>query len=223
MAVSSATEVLRHAEGIVKRAYESLPDNWADTVAHEAEWMVGPLTDLAGMAPTEVLDIGCGYGTFAIAASILGHDVTAVDWFTTPPEYPGVRWVRQNVEGPMALPRGPYGVVVMLEVLEHLNCHPASLLARVRNALAPGGVFLGSTPTPGIWPERREWPELAALSEWHEGMELRNEHIRLYRPPEVRELLSLAGFVVNRCGPDIDALAGLKSCYRYHWEARRPA
>ena len=83
--------------------------------------------------------------------------------------------------------------------------------ARIRDALVPGGLFVGSTPDPEVWVEDLAPVALADLPQWHSSAALVDRHIRLYSPDEVTGLLKAAGFrgITQRRngGP------------RYHWEA----
>jgi SAM-dependent methyltransferase len=186
--------------------------NWAIQRHYQAEWMVPAMAALRRIAPCPVLDLGTAYGVFAVAAAALGCEVVGVDWHTPLPtlEVPGITWLRQDIEAPIAL-GGPFGCIVLLEVLEHLNCQPLGLFRRIRDALVPGGLFVGSTPDPEVWVEDLAPVALADLPQWHSSAALVDRHIRLYSPDEVTGLLKAAGFrgITQRRngGP------------RYHWEA----
>jgi SAM-dependent methyltransferase len=162
--------------------------------------------------PYRVLDLGTGYGTFAAAAAAMGCEVLGIDWHTPLPtlEAPGLTWERRDIEAPEPL-GGPFDCIALLEVLEHLNCHPADLLQRVRSALAPGGMLIGSTPDPLVWQEDLAPVALDDLPPWQSSATLVDRHIRLYGPGELEVLLLEAGFsgiIVQRDGKP-----------RYHWRA----
>lgn len=203
--------------------------NWALQRRHQAEWMLPALGALAdhmrirqtvqamqwGLPPLEpysLLDLGTGYGSFAVAARMLECEVTAVDWHTPLPalKAPGLTWLRQDVESPEPL-GGPYNCVALLEVLEHINCHPLPLLQRIRAALGPGGMLIGSTPDPAVWQEDLAPVPLVDMPQWHSSAALVDRHVRLYEPGELETLLREAGFsgvIIERSGAP-----------RYHWRA----
>jgi len=202
--------------------------NWALQRRHQAEWMLHALVDLSAhmaaskdvaaasdhpdLRPYRLLDLGAGYGSFAVAARVLGAEVVGVDWHTPLPtfEAPGLTWERRDIEAPEPL-GGPYDCIAMLEVLEHLNCHPLPLLQRIRAALRPSGMLIGSTPDPAVWQEGLPPVGLADLPQWHASAALVDRHVRLYTPDEVTGLLTEAGFsgiTIDRTGAP-----------RYHWRA----
>jgi SAM-dependent methyltransferase len=202
--------------------------NWALQRRHQAEWMVPALKALAAhmavrkevaaasdhpdLRPYRLLDLGTGYGSFAVAAHALGAEVVGVDWHTPLPtlEALGITWELQDIEAPEPL-GGPYDCIALLEVLEHLNCHPLPLLRRIRAALRPSGMLIGSTPDPSVWQEDLPPLELADLPQWHASAALVDRHVRLYTPEELEGLLQEAGFsgvVIERTGAP-----------RYHWRA----
>lgn len=203
--------------------------NWALQRRHQAEWMLPALEALAdhmrirqtvqamqwGLPPLEpyrLLDLGTGYGSFAVAARALGTEVVGVDWHTPLPtfEAPGLTWERRDIEAPEPL-GGPYECVALLEVLEHLHCHPRGLFRRVREALNEGGLFIGSTPDPATWPEPVPPSDLASMPDALPMDQRPDRHVRLYTPDEVTGLLTEAGFsdiTIERTGAP-----------RYHWRA----
>jgi len=200
--------------------------NWAIQREHQAEWMMPALLALrkhmhatADAMPYpprayRVLDLGTGYGTMAVAAAALGAEVVAIDWHTPLPTLrrPGLLWLRRDIEAPEPL-GGPYDAVCMLEVLEHLNCHPLGLFRRIHDALRPGGLFYGSTPDPDVWQEDLPPVALADLPQWHASAQLVDRHTRLYHPPELVWLLGMArlhSMQIERDGAP-----------RYHWRATR--
>lgn len=196
--------------------------NWALQREYQAEWMVPALDALKPLAPCRVLDIGTGYGTFAVAAAMLGCEVVGIDWFTPLPAWrePGITWLQVNVEADVPLADEatpgyptPYDAVYMLEVLEHLNYHPLGLFRRIREVLRPGGLFYGSTPDPEVWQEDLPPLDLAEMPQWHASAMPVDRHIRLYDPREVTWLLGMArlhSMQITRDGAP-----------RYHWRAAR--
>jgi len=105
-----------------------------------------------------VLDAGCGtgYGSAELAGS--AASVTAIDFSEDAIAYAREQFRAQNLEyrvgDCLALPDGPFDLVVAFEVIEHLAAWPEFLL-QVRRVLAPGGLFLVSTPNKLYYAESR--------------------------------------------------------------------
>jgi len=187
--------------------------HWRLQQAHEHEWAVPTIRLLQHVPPTRVLDIGCGYGTLATAAHMCGHEVVAVDLFVAPPQVPGIDWVRRDVQEPGALPAGPFGVVIMTEVLEHLSVHPGGVMKGIAARLTPDGWFVGSVPDPNVWREDLPYTVLD-LPQWDYEHLHRDAHMCAYPKAVLVDLFREAG---------MDALAiyniGIARA-RYYWMAR---
>lgn len=195
----TAEKALAEANRLIGNSFRRQPDNWAIQVNTQTRYMMPALTALADMKPCRVLDVGCGRGTFAKAAALLGHEVTGIDWFTDLPTVDGVRWLKWDIERlkrlPLAEGRQPYDVAVFHEVLEHVNWYPVGVLQTIYDALRPGGVLYGSTPN------KLTWPEPALTDGYVSGLEYRansgprqDAHIRLYHPGEISLVCQRAGF-----------------------------
>lgn len=113
------------------------------------------------------LDIGCGLGTYAAALAGLGHDTLAVDWAdaavaATRDRYtdlePRLRVVRLDFEDEAEvgakLPRTRFDLVTMRLVLAFMSDKRA-VADRVRGLLAPGGVWVVTTPLAERLPQER--------------------------------------------------------------------
>lgn len=166
--------------------------HWRVQQAHEHEWAVPVTRVLQYVPPTTVLDVGCGYGTLAVVANMLGHAVTAVDLFVENPGVQGPQWLRADVQVPGALPAGPFGIVVMTEVLEHLSVHPAGVLAEIAARMAPWAWFLGSSPDPAVWADvpPRTPDEMPQRTDEHQHVDA---HVCFYSPATVTDLLRAQG------------------------------
>ncbi|MET8975161.1 class I SAM-dependent methyltransferase [Streptomyces sp. NPDC004539] len=130
--------------------------------------------------PHRALDVGCGLGTYAALLASLGWETLAVDWAES-----AVAAVRDRyadleprlsarrldfTEPARTLPRGVFGLVTMRLVLAFLP-DKAAVGERVRELLAPGGVWLVTTPLAERLPEARRAIGLAAedVSTFTEG------------------------------------------------------
>ncbi len=142
-----------------------------------ARFFRGLLRDHADLAAAgRVLDVGAGDGWFAQElAPDLGPATEIVCWdvnyrsedLTTPP---GERIVRTA-----SSPEGLFDVVLLLDVIEHVEHDETFLADQVVPLLAPGGTAVVSVPA---------YPRLFSD---HDRM---LEHHRRYRPRDLRELLA---------------------------------
>jgi 2-polyprenyl-3-methyl-5-hydroxy-6-metoxy-1,4-benzoquinol methylase len=152
-------------------------------------WTAGRLAELRTVVgvPAEVLEIGAGYGQFAVAAAALGHRVTAVE-----PSRPGAdRLVAAGVPVVPDLtdvPVRPFDAICCWDTLEHLP-DPAAVLRAVRARLGPRGVLLLSVPAADSVPARllggRWWGLKPEQHLWH------------FTATTLRVLAARAGLVVT--------------------------
>lgn len=111
------------------------------------------LDQLRGMAPTTVLDVGCGEGGFLEKVQELGHGVVGVDIDAKSVEIARQRLGDSCVHLGSAealfdqgvLRERSFGAATMCEVIEHVTSASAGLRAAAC-LLKPGGVLLGSVP-----------------------------------------------------------------------------
>ncbi|MGE0384100.1 MAG: class I SAM-dependent methyltransferase [Gammaproteobacteria bacterium] len=153
---------------------------------------------------TAILDIGCGYGTLlSWAADVHGAPGICMD--VVPYLQPQVmarhrlRFAAGNVEKD-PLPPGRFDVVLMTEVLEHLNFQPVPTLRKIRAALADGGAFFLSTPDAGGgWGRTRKYyPSLSAIPPLDPAARWIDGHIWQYDEDELRGVMREAGFEILR-------------------------
>jgi 2-polyprenyl-3-methyl-5-hydroxy-6-metoxy-1,4-benzoquinol methylase len=93
---------------------------------------------------------------------------------------------------------GPYDVIVFAEVLEHLYTAPELVLGYLRERLAPGGLLLVQTPNAVALRKRAR---LLLGTHPYERIRVDREnpgHFREYTAGELRELLTGAGFAIER-------------------------
>jgi len=101
-------------------------------------------------AGERVLEIGCGSGAVACSLQGNGYKVVGVD--TAEPlvrkaqmRCPTATFVVSRVEDLPSALRGPYDVLGLFDVLEHLE-HPAALLRSSLPLLRPGGLVVATVP-----------------------------------------------------------------------------
>lgn len=144
------------------------------------------------MGPTtgspRLLDAGCGPGYFVQAARQAGFEATGIEVSAAAVEFARTHLgldVRPGRVAAGELGSGPYNVVTLWDVLEHLPA-PAAALAAIGDVLRPGGLLILSTGDVTSIAARLSGPR------WH----LYNlpEHLWFFGPRALKLLLSAAGF-----------------------------
>src|SRR3954447_10198986 len=133
-----------HADYLIKHRHE-----YVRTVRDVLRFR--PLTG----RPQKVLEIGAFFGVVCIALASLGYEVTAADI----PEYIDLpeqveRYARFGIktrgvrleEFVMPFDDEQFDVIIMCEVLEHLNFNPLPLLKELNRIGKPGSIFYLSMP-----------------------------------------------------------------------------
>ncbi len=158
------------------------------------------LTWLRSHLPGAVLDVGCGAGHLAALAEAAGHEVTGVDVEA------GVGVAgRMTHFVPADLDRGlpdgiggPFDLVVLADVLEHLR-HPETLLAAVVELLRPAGEVFVSVPNFGHW-----YPRLrttAGRFDYDDRGIRDRAHARFFTERSFRRLLGSSGLELRSLRP----------------------
>jgi SAM-dependent methyltransferase len=149
------------------------------------------LLDMLGRyAPAgRLLDVGCGHGLLLDEARRRGYEVEGLELSASAAAYArdvlGLRVHERTLD--RHDPGGGYAVVVMADVLEHLD-DPVGALRRCRELLRPGGVLCVVTPDPSS-PTAR----LAGSRWWG----LLPAHTFLIPRLTLRELVAAEGLVIS--------------------------
>lgn len=138
----------------------------------------------------EILDVGCGDGLFFPLLREFG-EVEGVEPFSDllDPQNPDRSRIHNCAFDENFQPRKQYSLILMLDVLEHLE-NPAGALKHVRELLEPGGTVLITVP--------------AFMVLWTNHDEI-NHHFTRYTKSELRRISANAG------------LDTLEDRYIYHW------
>jgi ubiquinone/menaquinone biosynthesis C-methylase UbiE len=143
-----------------------------------------------------VVDVGCGDGVLAEELARAGVHVTGVE----PADYLRRRFsarldavdpesdVVDGVADRLPFDAGVVEHIVMTEVLEHVP-DPNAALLELRRVLAPGGTLCLSVPT--SYTELLFW-------RMHPRYADNATHERIFTKPELRRLLTRAGFEIQR-------------------------
>lgn len=159
--------------------------------AREAEIV----TVLRGLRPPQgwsrILDIGCGDGLFFNCLSEFSTTVEGIepspDLVTNDPTRRGQIFIRPFDAS--FHPSAPYGLITMLDVLEHLDDAPGAL-SHALSVLEPGGVMVITVPA-----FRSLWTS-------HDVM---NQHVTRYTKSSFAALAKATGFRIDRAE------------YFFHW------
>lgn len=148
------------------------------------------------------LDIGCGYGTLLAYAAALydaaGYCMDITEYFPAQFRKPSrLLFGKGNVELDPIPWKTRFDVIIMTEVLEHFNFQPVPTLKKIRDALAPDGVFFLSTPNQEKWGKTTKYyKRLQDLPAADRSKAVVDDHIWQYDEQELRDVLSEAGFEI---------------------------
>lgn len=131
-----------------------------------------------------VLDVGCGTGLMLRSMEALSPTVEGLDMEPSAIAYAKASGVRGTIHlgalPDVDLP-GPYDLILMLDVLEHIEDDRIAL-QRIHALLAPGGTLVLTVPAhPFLWSEH----------------DVYNHHKRRYRSTDLLRLLRETGFSVR--------------------------
>jgi SAM-dependent methyltransferase len=133
---------------------------------------------IAPQGAGDILDFGCGDGLLFPVLQKFGDpfgietDASLLD--------PAGAWrsrIRSDPLRPDPAEAGRYGLIVALDVLEHIE-HPASVVRELARRVRPGGLFVATVP--------------AFQSMWT-GHDTMNHHFKRYRLRELVQLVSDSG------------------------------
>lgn len=117
-----------------------------------------------------------------------------VPWFKPVYDRFAIPWGYVDLNEPGAALGGPYDVVLLCEVIEHVARWPADVLADIRRALRPGGVLFLTTPNLHRLSNRLRMLVGRPLFADFVPERLVTAHLREYTVEELGFLLRRAGF-----------------------------
>jgi SAM-dependent methyltransferase len=213
-AVDKAISELVNFDLVLVENDHSPPSTYVQAHRHE---YIRTVRDVLSVMPAEagntrVLEIGSFFGVVCMALKYLGYDVTASDV----PEYIDMpeqakRYSRHGIATAAVrledyiLPFSDetFDVIIMCEVLEHLNFNPLPLLKEINRIGKPNSVFYLSLPNGANIYNRRAVAMGHGIGLTIEGFfeqinprssAIANGHWREYTGEEVRQLLEPLGF-----------------------------
>jgi SAM-dependent methyltransferase len=116
-----------------------------ETASYCARRRVRILRQVAGSAAAHLLDIGCGDGTFLLAARAAGWTVAGTEMNTAPARQAGLD-VYSNISEARA--HAPFDSITLWHTFEHLP-DPRAMLGEIRSLLAPNGILIIAVPDAG--------------------------------------------------------------------------
>lgn len=131
----------------------------------------------------QTFDFGCGDGLFFPILQRYGSERPRGQEYEASLLDPRGPWFDRITTGPLVddpSERGRYGLIVALDVLEHLE-HPEPVVAILRARLRPGGLFVATVP---------------AFKELWTAHDDVNHHYRRYRLRELEQLVSASGLTI---------------------------
>jgi SAM-dependent methyltransferase len=108
---------------------------------------------------SRVLEAGCGWAHFTVAAHALGYCAEGLDWSQDTIDvlrdrFPNISWHIGDVRG-LEFDDGTFDAVYSPGVCEHFEEGPMQILAETRRILRPGGIAIISTPCLNRWLQER--------------------------------------------------------------------
>jgi SAM-dependent methyltransferase len=194
--IQKARAALDGPQGYYTRAYSKAETSYWEKLP---VWMA---EDRSRRKVRRVLDIGCGYGTLlAYAAAFYraaGYCMDVTEYLIPQFRIPrNLVYAKGNVELDPIPWREPFDLIIMTEVLEHFNFQPVPTLRKIHDALAPGGLFLLSTPNQEKWGKTTKYYQrLQDLPQVDRSRKIVDDHIWQYDERELRNVLDDAGFAI---------------------------
>ncbi|HMC52405.1 MAG TPA: class I SAM-dependent methyltransferase [Acidimicrobiales bacterium] len=151
------------------------------------------------VSPGRMVDVGCWTGSFLVAARQRGWDATGIDpssWAVARAQERGLD-VRQGDLGSDRLDGGAYRLVVLCDVLEHLE-DPGRALDAVREMVEPAGALYLTVPDAGSLVARvlgRRWWSVLPM------------HLQYFTRASLALLLADHGFTVGTVMTDPKAFS----------------
>ncbi len=167
---------------------DRIQDQWLARLKNADAYNRWVFSQFAEHLGPEVLEVGCGHGTFTALLAARGLKVHAIDI-----DAASVAAVRRTVDVPnvqveqaditRTIWKERFDAIVMLDVLEHIEDDMA-ILARMGDALLPGGRFVAKVPA---------MPSLYGAQDRAVG------HYRRYTAPGLDRMMRTVGFAEVRC------------------------
>ena len=151
-------------------------------------------------APARVLDLGSGEGALASRLTELGYQVVACD--LNPAKTTKFGSLRLTLEGEWPFYPGVFDIVLLVEVIEHVD-DPAGVVRRAIRTLRPGGTIIVTTPNIQNFLARTHFLRDGLYGRFFQAEDLArsrgvrgSDHISPVHPTTLHRMLSEAGATV---------------------------
>jgi 2-polyprenyl-3-methyl-5-hydroxy-6-metoxy-1,4-benzoquinol methylase len=152
--------------------------------------------------PKKVLDVGCAYGFMSYLLTLAKMQVTAVDNMTQFNEKVfkdnGIKFLKRNIETQEIT--GKYDLILLMDVLEHLNYNPLPVLQKLRKL---GKAIILTTPARELdyeMPAKAKYKDYInwkMIPNYNKKYDFSDSHHHTYTLWELKELLAEAGFKIE--------------------------
>jgi cyclopropane fatty-acyl-phospholipid synthase-like methyltransferase len=145
------------------------------------------------------LDIGCGTGGLAYALlekiDAVFDFVTYEDCFVKDFQNMIKNVWSLNIETEDVPTKEKYDMIILTEVMEHFNYHPVNTLIKIRKMLAGNGFLFISVPADQpVTPYYKTWKDMPSTDD--PVLIPDYFHNYMYKPGELHEIFSLAGYSI---------------------------
>jgi SAM-dependent methyltransferase len=154
-----------------------------------------------------ILDVGCAYGTLALyCKKLFNCDVYATDYVDTylSPQLAtkyNFDFKVNNIELDDFPWKIEFDLIILTEVLEHLNFNPVPTLKKIRQLLCENGKLYLSTPDASQWGRvTKYYSSLSEMPPPKKGQAPIDDHVYQYTKKELFSVLASAGFNIDRFG-----------------------
>lgn len=190
----------------IQEAIEEYKNLGQKRVQYKYDMMREKIYTLASLStgyyhPKKVIDVGCAYGFMSYLLTLAGMQVTAVDCDVMFNESvfreKGIKFQKRNIETQRI--DGKYDLVLLMDVLEHLNYNPLPVLKKLREA---GKAIIITTPAREVdfvMPEKARYKDFInwKMIPNYKKYQFIDSHHHTYTLWELKELLSEAGFKID--------------------------
>ena len=153
--------------------------------------------------PSSILDIGAAYGTLSLFCRKKFVCPVFVTDFMDRPSLSFFKALGKledfkvnNIETEELPWKHKFDIILLTEVLEHFNFHPAETLVKINKALSDQGILILTTPDADSWGRAKRYKSLEEMPPYKEGIDLLDQHNCQYTKRELLHLLKASKFNV---------------------------